>query len=356
MNSQNNREMIDSIPWKYQRGNRNAITDVQHIKVGHLTVSKDLLDRSGKKIMIRTGLTAVFPADMRKEERFFTGFLQSRGINDISGYAVVEDFQYLNSPIVLSNIHNFGAVYNAILSYGFNLGRSEIWPPIVVSLDDSSLDGSKESSVTESDVLKLLASASSGSVAEGSVGIGTGLQTFGWKGGIGSSSRTFTVDERLFTVGALVAANFGNGQGLAERIAGADLENRAPHETGSLAMILGTDVPLLPYQIKRIVFDTVLSLPLATVANRDKDSLICLLFSVANAMSMKDEGPRLFRYTLSSDAVLKQAADAASESVKEAILRSICLSKPLDGIWGEKVRAMPGSLFRAILENFKKSV
>jgi len=356
MTQQKNCDLIESIPWRFQRGVHNAIIDVGNIRAGHLTLSKDIMDKSDKKVKIRTGLTAVLPGDMRSEERYFIGFFQTGGSGEISGYQVIEDFRYLNSPLVLSNIHNLGSAYNGVLSYGFELGRSEIWPPMVLSIDDSHLDGSTAAIATEADILQLFSKASNLSVEEGSVGIGVGLQAFGWKGGIGSSSRMFTVDERRFSVGALVASNFGNGHGFNRKKDKLNPERRFLKSAGSLSIILSADVPLLPYQIKRIATGVVLGLPLERFIDKEQDSILCLLFSVAHAMTMKEEGPKVFEYTLSSDAVLNLTEEAASESVKEAILRSVCLSAPIDGKNGRTSHPMPGTHFRSLLKVFEETV
>lgn len=356
MHSQQNEALIDKIPWRFERGPRNSLIDIGNVKVGHLTISKDVLDKYGEKVKIRTGLTAVFPDDMRKEDRYFMDFYQARGGSEISGYPVVEDFRYLNSPLVLSNIHNFGTVYNAILSYGFNLGRSEIWPPTVLAVDDSDLDGSNRSTVDESEVLQFLENASSLSTEEGSVGIGTGLRAFGWKGGIGSSSRMFAISEKQFTAGALVASNLSNEWNSIERRAKVDPENKVSGARGSLSLILGTDMPLLPYQIKRIITGIVMSLPLAKMTGKNNDSIMCVLFSVANAMTVKDDGPKVFEYTLSSDSTLEKTEHAGSEAVKEAILRSVCLSKSLEGKSGRTWNTMPNTQFNSLLDTFEETV
>ncbi|MFC2164805.1 P1 family peptidase [Acidobacteriota bacterium] len=356
MDNQRNEALIDKIPWRFKRGARNGIIDIENVKVGHLTISKDVLDESGEKVKVRTGLTAVFPDDMREEKRYFMDFYQARGGNEISGYPVVEDFRYLNSPLVLSNIHNFGPVYNAILSYGFKLGRSEIWPPTVLAVDDSNLDGSNRSTVDESEILHLLENASSLSVKEGSVGIGTGLRAFGWKGGIGSSSRMFTIGKQQFTAGALVASNLSNEWDSNERAGKVYLESKASSAGGSLSLIVGTDIPLLPYQIKRITTDIVMSLPLAKLTIKNNDSIMCVLFSVANAMTVKDDGPKVFEYTLSSDSILEKTGHAGSEAVKEAILRSVCLSKSLEGKSGRTWSTMPDTQFHSLLETFEETV
>ena len=130
----------------------------------------------------------MLPYQMEKEMRLFTGIFILRGKNEITGYEVTDDFCYLNSPIVITNSFNVGRAYNAILSYGFSLNRAEIWPPFVISVNDSYLNDMRKSFLDEKGILNVFQNASNSKVEEGSIGIGLGLRAFGWKGGIGTSS------------------------------------------------------------------------------------------------------------------------------------------------------------------------
>ncbi|MGD8540079.1 MAG: P1 family peptidase, partial [Candidatus Aminicenantes bacterium] len=330
MNESKKLQLIGNIPWVHPHGKKNAIVDVGDIRVGHLTVSRDTQNPSGLTEMVRTGLTAVIPGDMNEENRFFFGCFSFRNIHEITGYAVIEDFCYLNSPIVLTNSYNLGIAYDAVLSFGFQLGRTEIWPPVALSIDDSYLNGQKESAVEDKDVIQLLQNASNHSVKEGSVGVGLGLRAFGWKGGIGTSSRLFSINGELFSVGALVASNHGTS----ELSDGTDLnhdEHQRNGNKGSLTMVLATDMPLLPHQINKVSTSIVVALPSASTVKNSMDSITGVLFSLANAMSLKDDGPKVFDYTAVDDSLLSTIIRAGLESVVEAVLRSLCLSESVVG-------------------------
>ena len=119
MNESKKLQLIGKISWIYPHGKKNAIVDVGDIRVGHLTISRDTQNPSGLTEMVRTGLTAIVPGDMNEENRYFFGFFPFRNMHEITGYAVTEDFCYLNSPIVLTNSYNLGIAYNAVLSYAF---------------------------------------------------------------------------------------------------------------------------------------------------------------------------------------------------------------------------------------------
>lgn len=348
-------EWLHGISWKYKSGPKNAISDVWGVRVGHFTVSRDVQVGEEKKVQARTGVTAVVPGDMKEPNRYFFGLSTFRNKGEITGYAVTEDFSYLNSPILISNSSNLGIAYDAVLSYGFELGRAEIWPPIVLGVDDSYLNGWSASSVQDTDIIKLLKDASNQMVEEGSVGIGLGLRAFDFKGGIGTSSRILTIEGRQFTVGALVASNHGNRGFNSERSSQEELENSID-EKGSLTMVLATDLPLLPYQIKNITSSIIISFPNVEAKQKSNDSFVCALFSLANPMSLENDGPAVFDYTAVSDTGLNEFAHAGLESVKEAVLRSLCLSSAVEGKQQRRLAPMPEERFRALLRAFGENI
>ncbi|UCC41360.1 MAG: P1 family peptidase [Candidatus Aminicenantes bacterium] len=335
----------------FERGPKNSITDIKGVKAGHLTIHKDFKDSSGKKIFIRTGLTAVVPYDMKEEKRLFAGCFLFRCKNEVTGYEVIDDFCYLNSPVVISNSYNIGKVYNAILSFGFSLNRTEIWPPVILGVNDSCLNEMSKSTVNENQVLRVLHDASSDHIEEGSVGIGLGLRAFDWKGGIGTSSRILSLDNRQFSLGTLVAANHGNKTNL-ERQTPKQNINKSELENGSLTVILATDIPLVPYQIRQIVTTLAAGLPSVNIMRNPKDSIACLLFSTANAMSLENEAPSFFVYSLVSDSSIEKIVKAGAEVIKEAILRSLLLSTSAQGRLGRRVETIPDKEFKKILKKF----
>jgi D-aminopeptidase len=266
---------------------------------------------------------------MEKEMRLFAGFFILNGRGEMTGYETMDDFCYLNSPVVVTNSFNIGKVYNAILSYGFALKRSEIWPPLVIGVDDSYLNDMPQYLFQEQEILDAFRKASDSPLEEGSVGAGIGLRALNWKGGIGSASRILALGERQFTLGVLVASNQGNED-----------SNRGG---GSLTIITGTDIPVLPHQIKRIVGSLAANLP-DWARPGVSDTISCLLFSTANPMGMEDEeGPRLFDYQMIDDSFLGQIIGAGQEAAEEAILNSLLKAAPVQGKSGRVVRTIPDS-------------
>lgn len=330
-----------------RRGKKNSITDLRGVRVGHLTVNQNIEDDFGRAAVIRTGMSAVFPYPMEKEMRLFVGCFILGGENEVTGYEVTDDFCYLNSPIAITNSFNVGRVYNAILTYGFSLGRSEIWPPFVIGLNDSYLNDMRRSILDEQDILDAFRHASDGKVEEGSVGIGAGLRAFGWKGGIGTSSRLFDLDHQQFTCGALIASNPGNPQPSQKR--GGEPQKTRTGE-GSLIIVVGVDVPLVPYEINRIAMSLVVSLPSAFALKTLADSVICVLFSTANQMMMENEGPSEYEFQLIDDSLLETIILACTEAVKEAIFRSLLKSTPVEGRLGRKVETVPEEEFHRLFK------
>jgi len=335
---------------KFSRGEKNSITDLKGVKVGHLSVNKDLLDPSGEKATNRTGLTAVLPYPMEKEMRLFIGSFMLGGKNEVTGYEVTDDFCYLNSPIVITNSFNVGKAYNAILSYGFALKRSEIWPPFVISVDDSFLNDMRKSHLDERDILETFFNASESRVEEGSIGIGLGLRAFSWKGGIGTASRVFSLDKTQFTCGVLVASNHGNQKPLKKPEANSRSDDG---EEGSFIIILGVDVPLAPYQIKQITKSLVVGSPFSSPLKNSSDSVICMLFSTANPMSMENDGPFVFDFQVVDDSFLGTVIQAASEATHEALFNSLLKADPVKGRLGRKVETIPDDEIDKLLERFE---
>jgi L-aminopeptidase/D-esterase-like protein len=334
---------------KFARGEKNSITDINGVKAGHFTVNKDVQEASGEKTSIRTGLTAILPYQMDKEMRLFAGSFVLRGKNEITGYEVMDDFCYLNSPLVITNSFNVGRAYNAILTYGFSIGRYETWPPFVIDINDSYLNDMRKSFLDEKEILNTFHNASSGKVEEGSVGIGLGLRAFGWKGGIGTSSRIFYLGHQQFCCGVLVASNYGNQNSLEKP---KTESNSTQNGDGSLIIIVGVDIPLVPYQIKLITSSLVSSLSSVNISNNCLDSISCILFSTANPMSMEKEGPSIYEFRLVDDSLLAEIILAGTEAIKEAIFNSLLKTTPVKGRLGRKIETIPDNEFKKLLKEF----
>lgn len=312
----------------------NAITDVEGVKVAHLTIQKDLPGPGGRTVAIRTGLTAVIPYPMEKPLRLFCGNLCLKGSSEMTGYEVLDDFCYLNSPVVITNSFNVGQVYDAILSYGFALKREEVWPPLVIGINDSYLNEMTKFSFEQKQILEALFGAKGGKVEQGSVGAGTGLRAFDWKGGVGTASREIAIGGRKFVCGVLVASNHGNSEG----------------EEGSLSLVIATDIPLFPHQIRRLLRAVLSSLGNVQIEKNPADSVSGILFSTANAMSMVDEGPFLFDYRMVDNSWLVSISRACSEAVRESVRNSLTEATAVTGRQGRTVQPVPRDVLSRVLK------
>jgi D-aminopeptidase len=334
--------------WKFPSGEKNAITDLEGIKVGHLTVSKDILNPKGEKASIRTGLTAVLPYPMEKEMRLFMGSFNLWGKNEMTGYEVAGDFCYLNSPIVLTNSFNVGKAYNAVLSYGFSLGRVEIWPPLVIGIDDSFLNDSTDSLLDEENILNTFQMASQDAVEQGSVGIGFGLRAYGYKGGIGTASRKINLAGQNFICGVLVASNHNNPL---SPVSAARDTNFQTNEQGSFTLVVGVDIPLVPYQIKTIIKSLVFKLSPILQTVKSSDDITCIIFTTANPMVMGEKSSPIHDFRMIGDSHLEQIARAAKEATVEATVNSLLMASPLQGKDGRGCQTIPEEKMETLIKN-----
>jgi D-aminopeptidase len=329
------------------RGEKNSITDVAGVRVGHLTFQRDVPDASGGMIAARTGLTAVLPSLMEKELRFFFVTHALGAGPEITGFSVTEDFGYLNSPLVITNACNLGGAYNATLSYGFALKRGEVWPPVVIGLNDSFLNGMDRECLGEADILETFRRATDGKVEEGSVGIGTGLRALGAKGGVGTSSRRVRIAEQTYTCGALAASHFGN----TEASDGKPPSERAGEDEGALILITATDIPLLPHQLGRVTRSLVARMKAFIPSGSFADAVLGATFTTANAMNLSESGPLEFDFRSVADVHLEGIAEAAFRAAEEAVVHSLLQARPVRGKSGRVLETISPERLAGIFKN-----
>lgn len=328
------------------RGEKNSITDVSGIRVGHLTFERDIQDASGAVIAARTGLTAVLPSPMENERRFFFATHALGAGLEITGFEVTEDFAYLNSPLIITNACNLGKAYDAALSYGFNLKRGEIWPPVVVGLNDSFLNGLNRECLDEEDILETFRRATDGKVEEGSVGAGTGLRALGAKGGIGTSSRRVLIGDEEYTCGVLAASHFGNAAGAN----GKPPAVRAGEDEGALILVAATDVPLLPHQLQRMVRSLVARMRSAIPSGSFSDAVLGAAFTTANTMGLSEKGPWEFEFRSVADLHLEGIAEAACRAAEEAVVHSLLQARPVRGKSGRTLETISAERLAGIFK------
>lgn len=247
----------------------NAITDVSEVHVGHFTHVEDdvpLPGQEGEKTRIRTGITAIVPraGDLFHNHLAAGGFILN-GIGEMSGLTQAMEWGWLETPILLTNTMSVGQVHTGIIRHMVSahpeLGNQvAVTIPLVGETDDSFLNDVRVFSNTPEQAMRAIREAKSGPVAQGSIGGGTGMVSFDFSGGIGTSSRMLPRDFGSYTVGVLVQANFGKMRNLTidGAVVGRELDPLYPYAErrgknyGSVVVVVATDAPLIPAQLNRL--------------------------------------------------------------------------------------------------------
>lgn len=342
----------------FPHGAYNAITDVEGVRVGHVTRIEDEAPVPGTSEMtrVRTGVTAVLPGkgDPFRRRVVASGFVLN-GIGEMAGLTQVLEWGYIETPILLTNSMSVGRVLNGVVAHMVrrNPGigtEADVVLPLVGETDDSFLNDTRVGMATGQDAQRAIATARGGPVLQGSVGAGTGMITFDFAGGVGTSSRCFEIEGRHFTVGVLVLSNFGRMRNLTidGRVVGRELdpmfekESRRRSSYGSVIVVLATDVPLLSSQLERVAKRAALGLGRAGSHAASSSGEIVVAFSTANRVPRETDQPRKFRsIRFVADAHVNTLYEAAIEATEEAVLNSMFCSSGMSGRCGRFAPAIP---------------
>lgn len=320
-------------------GAHNAITDVAGVRVGHTT----LISGSGKLVPgagpIRTGVTVILPhAGNLFREKVPAAVHSINGFGKCMGQEQVEELGQLEGPIALTGTMNVGRVTDALISYGIrenpDIGiTTSTINPVVGECSDSYLNDMHGRHVHEAHVLAAIDGAAGGDVAEGSVGAGTGMSAFGFKGGIGTASRATPSAAGGWTVGVLVLANFGRPDQLV--IDGVPVgrllhaERAAPPERGSIMFVVATDAPLLDRGLLRIARRCAHGLARTGSTSGHGSGDYVIVFSSAASVRMPHEPvdltwrPELAHDTsLTMDPLFQATVEATEEAIINALFRA----------------------------------
>ena len=330
-------------------GPRNAITDIAGVKVGHCTIVKGSGKLDPGNGPIRTGVTAILPHDGNLFQRpVKASYFDFNGCGGLCGSLQIREFGLIDTPIVLTNTMSMGTASNAIVKYMLkNNPTSGVTEdtiiPIVSECDDSYLNDSRGLHVHEEHVHEAITKASS-DVAEGSVGGGTGMSAYDYKGGIGTSSRVVATPAGKYTVGTLVMSNHGEWQEL--RIDGVPVgsllgspDTQRP-EKGSIVMVVGTDAPLDARQLGRIARRAIMGLAVTGSASHNGSGDIVISFSTAN-LHERYKGDGLLVDHLLRDNEIDPLFRAAIDSTAESIVNSLFKAETVEGRDGHVVKALP---------------
>jgi len=344
----------------YPTGTLNAITDVPGVTVGHTTLIRGegaLVPGQGP---VRTGVTVVIPRDDVWHKKVPAGAFVLNGTGEMTGLAWVEESGFLEYPIALTNTLNLPRVANGVMSWMIArypaIGiQDDTLTPVIAECDDSRLNDIQGRHVSEADVIKALDRASGGPVAEGTVGAGTGMVSYGFKGGIGTASRILTAAGG-YTVGVLVNSNSGRrdelmmgGVPVGKLYGNSKAASEGPE--GSVIIVIATDAPLDARQLKRLAKRAALGLARTGSTARHGSGDFILAFSTGNVIPHYPK-ERTYQTTVFADTHLNPLFTATVEATQEAILNALTMATTVIGRDGNKAEALDLKRVREILKNY----
>ncbi len=339
-------------------GPLNAITDVNGVAVGHTT----LISGEGKLKVgvgpVRTGVTAIVPRGLKSTDPVFAGWFSLNGNGEMTGTTWIEESGFLEGPVLLTNTSSVGTVRDAVVKWWSARGKTQQpWVlPVVAETFDGYLNDINGFHVKEKHVFDALDKAKDGPVLEGNVGGGTGMTCFEFAGGIGTSSRKLDKKTGAYTIGVLVQANFGLRPQL--RVAGVpvgkEIREHAfrSQESGSIIIVIATDAPLLPHQLKRLARRASLGLARTGSVSGNGSGDIFLAFSTANAGAAKLDG--VAQLAMLPNDRMNALFDATVQATEDAILNALVAARTITGRDDHKVIALPHDRLKEVMRKYQR--
>ena len=372
------------VPIEGTSGPLGAITDVSGVEVGHVT----LISGSGRLVVgkgpVRTGVTVVHPRGKSNADPVFGAWFTLNGNGEMTGTTWLEESGVLEGPVAITNTHSVGVVRDAILQWQVSRPNTQPWGlPVVAETWDGFLNDINGFHVTAAHTIAALDGATGGSVREGNVGGGTGMVCFQFKGGIGTASRRLPSAQGGYTIGVLVQCNFGGRRDLRvggipvgaaitdlmpcvanpdrgvqpglPRCDGAPAPAPPPdaeRETGSIIVVVATDAPLLPHQLKRVVTRVALGVGRTGGYGGNSSGDIFLAFSTANPRAAADTGVATVRMIPANG--INAIFRATVQATEEAILNAMLAAESMTGADDVRVHALPWDRLAALIQNARK--
>ena len=357
------------VPFTGTPGRWNAITDVPGVEVGTVTLVKGKGALKRGEGPVRTGVTAILPRGKQApQDPVFAGWFALNGNGEMTGTTWIDESGLLWGPVMITNTQSVGVVRDAVI--GWSLARYQVdlddnWAlPVVAETWDGWLNDINGFHVKPEHAYAALDDAHGGAVAEGNVGGGTGMICYEFKGGTGSASRLVTVAGSEFVVAALVQANFGLrrqlmvagvpvGQELADfPSAGALLRPNNGNDVGSIIVVLATNAPLLPHQLKRIARRAAMGVARTggTASNSSGD--IFVAFSTANSGAGSPDG--IASLKMLANEHMTPLFQAAAEATEEAIINALVAADTMTGVNDHRAEALPHDQLVALLKKYHR--
>ena len=360
------------VPFSGTTGKFNAITDVKGVEVGYSTLIEGEGENNVGEGPIRTGVTAIFPRGKAKKfSPVYANWYSLNGNGEMTGTTWVTESGFLETPIMITNTNSVGVVRDAVLKwyvYTDWYGGEDWWYtyPVVAETYDGFLNDIYGFHVKEENVLEAIKNSSSGQIAEGNVGGGTGMMCLGFKGGTGTASRVLKIKDSTYTIGVLVQSNFGSKKNLS--IAGVPVgielkdtlnykfnappKSRRQEGDGSIIVVLATDAPLLPHQLKRISQRIPLGIGVVGGRGSNGSGDIFLAFSTANENAFnRDETATVI--SMPNDK-MTPLFEATAQAVEEAIINAMIAAETMEGINSNKAYALPHDLLIKTLKKYNR--
>ncbi len=375
---QHNRARDLGIPLDGTPGRYNAITDVAGVEVGHTTLISGEARLAPSKDPIRTGVTAILPRGKESCEPVFAGWFALNGHGEMTGTTWVEQSGLLRGPVMITDTGSIGIVHDAVTDWADKFDHCGLLP--VVAETYSVLSGSH---VTKEHTLAALNGARSGPVPEGNVGGGTGMVCHRFKGGIGTASRVLPEQAGKYTIGVLVQCNYGDRHNL--RIAGVPVgaempkpavcfdtpepppgrlgdfygtcdggQSSQPEDRGSIIIVVATDAPLLPHQLKRVAKRPALALGRMGAIGGNGSGDIFIAFSTANPLYASQPQASNLSVTMLEDYETDLIYEATVQATEEAIINSMLAAETMTGVDRLRAPAIPHDRLREVMKEYNR--
>ena len=362
----------------YATGPDNGITDVPGVLVHTTTL------REGNGA-INTGVTTILPRKEWSEKACTAGIFRLNGAGEMTGAHWIEETGLLHSPVVITNTYSVGIAYTGIYKYGIAEGGGDeakgFFLPLVAETFDGHLNDLTKFAVTPEHVMEGITNASTSPLQEGNAGGGTGMMCHGFKGGNGTSSRIVTGPEgKQYTIGVAVQANYGRMQHLhmcgvpIGRILAAEAardsvlaKRKAAYDAakdkkdGSIIIVIATDAPLHPTQLRRLARRATVGLSRVGGHGHNQSGDIFLAFSTASEIpvpsldggqTLNPSKPRELDITMTDDYTIDGLFDAVADATEEAIYNVLCKAETMTGQRGHTVHALPLDRLAQIMSKY----
>ena len=355
------------IPFDGRPGPLNAITDVPGIEVGYCTLVEGEGELKVGEGPIRTGVTAIIPRGKSDLDRCFAAWFSLNGNGEMTGTTWIEESGCLEGPVLITNTHSVGVARDAVIGWMRQQGASPQWClPVVAETYDGFLNDINGFHVHPAHVLRALECAQGGPIAEGNVGGGTGMTLYQFKGGTGTASRQIDLSQRQkYTVGVLVQANYGKRDQLliAGIPVGREIKDLMPFvgevgvtddsTPGSIIIVVATDAPLIPVQLKALVKRASLGLARNGAIAEHTSGDIFIAFSTGNRIP---SGLETRTVDMLVNEQLTPLFGAVVEATEEAILNALVAAETMSGINGNTAFAIPVERLGEVLQKYNRLV